>query len=320
MNLFKKKKKKIEEQLRSRTILSSLYGERWNLKYLENKIKNFKIDAYTKAEVDRMHQEMENKISRFNNDILNLRGDINTNSYNLNTLKNDHSWTKAKANSNEKEITKLKTEIGNTNTKVESNKAEIDKLKNAKPAGNYAELDKENTFKKLNTFQNSIVVDGSVNASRMYTESIDLTNRTSVINMEYYKDNKQYIIYVEIPVRRVHFYRDAISTPKNMFWFVLKKDQKLYFEKQWFPEIVLNSKDKWVAKIFMYPEGRIPGNRNYYSQLLWMLPTSALKVDGDYWTYYVPDDFAFVAGYDVSGGQPSDYYKDIYFGFELIRK
>lgn len=320
MNLFKKKKKKIEEQLRSRTILSSLYGERWNLKYLENKIKNFKIDAYTKAEVDRMHQEMENRLTYHINDYNFLKTWVETNKSNISDLKLKLGNTTDTANANNRHIGKIYTEIGNTNTKVENNKAEIDKLKNAKPAGNYAELDKENTFKKLNTFQNSIVVDGSVNASRMYTESIDLTNRTSVINMQYYKDNKQYIIYVEVPVRRVHFYRDAISTPKNMFWFVLKKDQKLYFKKTWFPEIVLNSKDKWVAKFFMYPDGNIPGNRSYNSHLLWMIPTSALGVDGDYWTYYVPEDFAFVTGYDVSGGQPSDYYKDIYFDIELVRK
>lgn len=320
MNLFNKKKKKIEEKLRSRTILSSLYGERWNLKYLENKIKNFKIDAYTKAEVDRMHQEMENRLTYHINDYNFLKTWVETNKSNISDLKLKLGNTTDTANANNRHIGKIYTEIGNTNTKVESNKAEIDKLKNAKPTGNYAELDKANTFKKLNTFQNSIVVDGSVSATRMYTDSIDLTNRTSVINMQYYKDNKQYIIYVEVPVRRVHFYRDAISTPKNMFWFVLKKDQKLYFKKTWFPEIVLNSKDKWVAKFFMYPDGNIPGNRNYNSHLLWMIPTSALGVDGDYWTYYVPEDFAFVTGYDVSGGQPSDYYKDIYFDIELVRK
>lgn len=320
MNLFKKKKKKIEEKLRSRTILSSLYGERWNLKYLENKIKNIKIDGYTKAEIDRMHQDMDDKLTNHIQRYVELHDRVNSNLSDIVVLRTEQRRIKDKADSNKSEISNLKTELGNTNTKVESNKVEIDKLKNAKPAGNYADLDKMNTFKEFNSFQKNIVVGGEVLATRMYTDSVDLTNRKSVINMDYYKDNKQYIIYVEVPVRRVHFYRDAISTPKNMYWFVLKKDQKLYFKKTWFPEIVLNSKDKWVAKFFMYPDGNIPGNRSYNSHLLWMIPTSALGVDGDYWTYYVPEDFAFVAGKDVSGGQPSDYYKDIYFDIELVRK
>lgn len=320
MNLFKKKKKQIEEQLRSRTILSSLYGERWNLKYLENKIKNFKIDAYTKAEVDRMHQEMENKISRFNNDILNLRGDINTNSYNLNTLKNDHSWTKAKANSNEKEISKLKTEIGNTNTKVESNKAEIDKLKNAKPAGNYAELDKENTFTKANVFNSTVRAKNTLYAPLVLVDDTSVANPKSAVNLEYFNKNVWKTVWLEIPVRRVHFYRDAISTPKNMYWFVLKKDQKIYFDKQWIPDYIWNSKDKWYAKFYMYPNGKIPIQSDLNSYLVWVMETRELGIDGNYWTKYVSGDFAFVTGYDVSGGQPADYYKDIYFMIELVRK
>lgn len=320
MNLFKKKKKKIEEQLRSRTILSSLYGERWNLKYLENKIKNFKIDAYTKAEVDRMHQEMENRLTNHVNDYNFLKTWVETNKSNISDLKLKLGNTTDTANANNRHISKIYTEIGNTNTKVESNKAEIDKLKNAKPTGNYAELDKENTFTKANVFNSTVRAKNTMYAPLVLVDDTSVANPKSAVNLEYFNKNVWKTVWLEIPVRRVHFYRDAISTPKNMYWFVLKKDQKIYFDKQWIPDYIWNSKDKWYAKFYMYPNGKIPIQSDLNSYLVWVMETRELGIDGNYWTKYVSGDFAFVTGYDVSGGQPADYYKDIYFMIELVRK
>lgn len=232
MNLFKKKKKKIEEQLRSRTILSSLYGERWNLKYLENKIKNIKIDGYTKAEVDKMHQDMDDRLANHIQRYVELHDRVNSNLSDIVVLRTEQRRIKDKADSNKSEISNLKTELGNTNTKVENNKAEIDKLKNAKPAGNYADVDKENTFTQQNIFRKDIVVGANVYATKILVDNTDVTSDKSAVNVKHLKDtmNKYQSLQVGDYTSfnyQLKFHKKAISTPKYMFWYEIANGQEL---------------------------------------------------------------------------------------------
>lgn len=232
MNLFKKKKKKIEEQLRSRTILSSLYGERWNLKYLENKIKNIKIDGYTKAEVDSMHQDMENRLTNHVNEYNSLKVKVDTNLSNIGALKLEQNRINDKADSNKRQISDLKIELGNTNTKVESNKTEIVKLKNAKPTGNYADVDKENTFTQQNIFRKDIVVGANVYATKILVDNTDVTSDKSAVNVKHLKDtmnkyqSQQVGDYTSFNYQ-LKFHKKAISTPKYMFWYEIANGQEL---------------------------------------------------------------------------------------------
>lgn len=309
MNLFKKKKKKIEEQLRSRTILSSLYGERWNLKYLENKIKNIKIDAYTKAEVDKMHQDMDDKLTNHIQRYVELHDRVNSNLSDIVVLRTEQRRIKDKADSNKSEISNLKTELGNTNTKVENNKAEIDKLKQT---NTYADLEKENVFKKANVFNSTVKINGSTTAKFINIIDTNWQNKQSAVNMEFLNYTKTR--RVQNPYK-IEMNKKRLFQTGNFYWYKVKAGNKILILKDWlspFMEYSTAVKDNVLIKIYFSSSYM---NTEYLIMSKWL--SVFYKDSNNDYTTTLNYDFTFVSEKDFNAGNDGDFTLDGYWIYEI---